>query len=399
MSPASSGLGSPELRASLFQSTVYLPGAISSVFLGIWLSDHGIPADQIGIINSVPMLCLLALNMVIGRLADQAKDWRTVIIIIALIGAAVPVGLYFVSEFWGIMLIWCLVTMTGGTIPPITDAATVRMTRRNGTDFGAVRAWGTVGYVVGAGLIGLLITNLGSAGFVPLFVLMCLLRAGLSLLLPRFRAPAHVTTLAETAMPTRLRDSLKPWFILPLVAFALVNSSHALLGGFAALIWHDNGIADYYIGPLLAISAAAEAVMMFVWRRFDGRISARTMILSACVACVVRFGVMAFNPSVELLFAVQMLHAITFGVGYFGIVHFIANWTDESNAAEAQGFANTLQQGASVLSLALFGWLVGQWGSYAFVAPMVLGALGVLCVFVSLRLMPAKVATVAPPIT
>ena len=389
-----SNLGSPELRASLFQSTVYLPGAISSVFLGIWLSDHGIPADQIGIINSIPMLCLLALNMVIGRLADRAKDWRSVIIIIALIGAAVPIGLYFVTEFWGIMLIWCLVTMTGGTIPPITDAATVRMTRRNGTDFGAVRAWGTMGYVAGAGLIGLLITNWGSAAFVPLFVLMCFLRAGLSLLLPRFRAPAHVTTLAEAALPTKLRDSLKPWFVLPLIAFALVNSSHALLGGFAALIWHQNGIPDYYIGPLLAVSAAAEAVMMFVWRRFDGRISARNMILAACVACVIRFGVMAFNPSVELLFALQLLHAVTFGVGYFGIVHFIANWTDESNAAEAQGFANTLQQAASVLSLALFGWLVGQWGSYAFIAPMILGVLGVGCVLVSLRLKPPK-ATVA----
>lgn len=390
MPSALSRSATPELRASLFQSTVYLPGAISSVFLGIWLSDHGIPADQIGIINSLPMLCLLALNIVVGRLADRANDWRTVIIITALIGAAVPIGLFWVNEFWGIMLIWALVTMTGGTIPPIIDAATVRMTRRNGTDFGAVRAWGTVGYVVGAGAIGLLITVWGSAAFVPLFVLMCFLRAGLSLLLPRFRAPGHVATLAETARATKLRDSLKLWFVLPLVAFALINSSHALIGGFGALIWHQNGIRDYYIGPLLAISAAAEAVMMFAWRRFGGRITARNMILAACIASAVRFGVMAFNPPVEVLFLVQMLHAITFGVGYFGIVHFIANWTDESNAAEAQGFANTLQQAASVLSLAVFGWLVVALDSYAFFAPTVLAFAGVGCVLLSLRIRPPK---------
>ena len=30
----------------------------------------------------------------------------------------------------------------------------------------------------------------------------------------------------------------------------------------------------------------------------------------------------------------------------------------ESNAAEAQGFANMLNQGASMLSLTAFGWLV-----------------------------------------
>ena len=130
--------------------------------------------------------------------------------------------------------------------------------------------------------------------------------------------------------------------------------------------------------------------MMFAWRRFGKRITARNMILAACIASVVRFAVMAFNPSVELLFAVQTLHAITFGVGYFGVVHFIANWTDESNAAEAQGFANTLQQGASVLALALFGWLVVHFGSYAFFAPTIVAALGVVCVLVSLKIRPPK---------
>ena len=382
-------LASPEARASLYQFTVYLSGAVSSVFLGIWLSEHGLPADQIGIINAVPMLCLLAVNMVIGRIADRAKDWRSVIIILSMLGAALPLGLFFVNEFWGIMLVWALVTMFTGSIPPVIDAASVRMTRRNGTDFGVVRAWATVGYVVGAGGIGVLITVFGANAFAPLFVLMSLLRAGLSLLLPRFRAPEPAQTLAG-AVPTKLRDSLKLWFVLPLIAFALINASHALIGGFGGLLWHEAGIADYYIGPLLAVAAAAEAVIMFAWRRFGGRITARNMILAACVASLVRFTAMAFNPPVEVLFLVQMLHAISFGVGYFGVVHFIANWTDESNAAEAQGFANTLNQGMAVLALAGFGWLMVHFASQAFFASTIVALVAIACVLVSLRLRPPK---------
>ena len=389
MSLLPSRLASPEARASLYQFTVYLPGAVSSVFLGIWLSEHGLPADQIGIINSIPMLCLLAVNMVIGRLADRAKDWRSVIIILSILGAALPFGLFFVNEFWGIMLVWSLVTMFTGSIPPIIDAASVRMTRRNGTDFGVVRAWATVGYVVGAGGIGMLITVFGAYAFAPLFVAMSLLRAGLSLLLPRFRAPEPAQTLAAT-VPTKLRDSLKLWFVLPLIAFALINASHALIGGFGGLLWHQNGIPDYFIGPLLAIAATGEAIMMFAWRRFGGRITARNMILAACIASLVRFTAMAFNPPVEVLFLVQMLHAISFGVGYFGVVHFIANWTDESNAAEAQGFANMLNQGMAVLGLAGFGWLVVRFDSYAFFASTVVAVLAIICVLVSLRLRPPK---------
>ncbi|MGV8834324.1 MAG: MFS transporter [Devosia sp.] len=389
MSLLPSRLASPEARASLYQFTVYLPGAVSSVFLGIWLSEHGLPADQIGIVNSIPMLCLLAVNMLVGRLADRAKDWRSVIVVLSIAGVAASFGLFFVNEFWGVMLVWSLVTMTNGSIPPIIDAASVRMTRRNGTDFGVVRAWATVGYVVGAGGIGMLITVFGANAFAPLFVATSLLRAGLSLLLPRFRAPAQAQTLATT-VPTKLRDSLKLWFVLPLVAFAMINASHALIGGFGGLLWHQNGIPDYFIGPLLAAAATGEAAMMFAWRRFGGKITARNMILAACIASLVRFTAMAFNPPVAVLFLVQMLHAVSFGVGYFGVVHFIANWTDESNAAEAQGFANMLNQGMAVLSLAGFGWLVVRFDSYAFFASSVVAVLAIVCVLVSLRIRPPK---------
>jgi PPP family 3-phenylpropionic acid transporter len=238
MSSVLSRLDTPEARASLYQFTVYLPGAVASVFLGIWLSEHGIPADQIGVVNALPMLGLLLLNMIIGRIADRADDWRTAIIAISLVSALIPLGLYFTSEFWGILLVWALAAMSNGLVPPIIDAATVRMTRRNGTDFGAVRAWATIGYVVGAAGIGGLLTVVGPGAFVTLYLAMTVLRAIIGFMLPRFRAPALETTLADVpgapAQRPKLRDSLKLWFVLPLVAFALVNSSNAAMGSFGS---------------------------------------------------------------------------------------------------------------------------------------------------------------------
>lgn len=395
MSSVLTRLDTPEARASLYQFTVYLPGAVASVFLGIWLSQHGIPADQIGVVNALPMLGLLLLNMIIGRIADRADDWRTAIIVISLLSAVAPLGLYFTSEFWGILLIWALAAMSNGLVPPIIDAATVRMTKRNGTDFGAVRAWATIGYVVGATSIGGLLTILGPGAFITLYIAMTVIRAVLGFLLPRFRAPAQEVTLSDVqqAMPVeraKLRDSLKLWFILPLVAFALVNASNAVMGSFGALLWHQQGIPDYFLGPLLGAAAMAEAVLMLVWRRFGGRVTARNMILVGCMAGLVRFTIMAFSPPVEALFLLQLLHAFTFGIGYFGVVHFIANWTHESNAAEAQGFANMLNQGAAMVMLVTFGWLVEWFGSAAFYASTVTCFIGIACVLISLRLRPPK---------
>ncbi len=395
MPSALSRLDSPELRASIYQFTVYIPGGVASVFLGIWLSEHGIPADQIGIINALPTFCLLLLNILVGRIADKADDWRTALIYISLASALAPLPLYFVSEFWGILLIWALCATTNGLVAPVIDAATVRMTRRNGSDFGTIRAWATVGYVFAAGGLGLLLNMLGSAAFVTLYVATVFVRAGLAYLLPRFRAPAPKVTLAsvapEKAIPaSRLRDSLQLWFVLPLLAFALVNSSNAIIGSFGALLWHENGISSYYLGPLLGIAAVGEAILMFAWRRFGGRVTARNMILAAAIAGLVRFTIMAFNPPVEVLFFTQLLHAFSFGMGYFGVVHFIANWTNEANAAEAQGFANMLNMGASMTALIGFGILVELFGPHAFFYSTVTSLLAIGCVLLSLKLRPPK---------
>lgn len=395
MSSALSRLDTPELRATIYQFMVYIPGGVASVFLGIWLFEHGIQADQIGLINALPTLVLLLLNIVVGRIADKADDWRTALIVISMLSALAPLPLFFVSEFWGILLIWALCGATNGLVAPVIDAATVRMTRRNGTDFGVIRAWATIGYVFSAGGLGLLINVLGSGAFVTLYVVTVAIRAALAFLLPRFRTPKPKVTLADAEgavleTPSRLKDSLKLWFVLPLLGFALVNSSHSLIGGFAALLWHENGIPGYYLGPLLAVAAVGEAVLMFAWRHFGGRVTARNMILVSAGAGFVRFTIMAFNPPVEVLFFTQLLHALSFGLGYFGVVHFIANWTNEANAAEAQGFANMLNMAAAMTALIIFGVLVEFFGPAAFLYSSVMSVLSVVCVLWSLKLRPPK---------
>ena len=129
---------------------------------------------------------------------------------------------------------------------------------------------------------------------------------------------------------------------------------------------------------------------MFAWRRFGGRVTARNMILAGAIAGLLRFTIMAFNPPVEVLFFTQLLHAFSFGMGYFGVVHFIANWTNEANAAEAQGFANMLNMGSAMIALIVFGILVEHFSSYAFFYSTVTSLLAIGCVLWSLKLRPPK---------
>lgn len=382
----------PELRTTAFYFTFFMAPGAAVMFLPIWLSEKGITTEQIGIINAVPVFVILALNLVVGRLADRASDWRQVIVIGALIAGIVPIGLFFVNEFWGIMLLWTLAAMPAGAVGPVLDAATMRMTRRNGSDFGTIRAWGTIGFMLFNGVTGFLVVWFGSAVFVPLFVGLTLLRAVVALQLPAFRAPADQVTVAAVR-PTagKLMEIIaKPWFVLPLVGFAIIFGTHVILNAFAALLWKEQGISEDIIGPLIALGAAAEAGLMFVWRRFGGRVSARHMIFASALASVLRWAAMAFSPPVWLLVLLQLTHGITYALGYLGCVHFIANWTSEDIAAETQSLFTVLQQVTSVVALIGFGWLMGLYGAHAFLFASLAAAIGASCILLSLKLMQPK---------
>lgn len=380
---------SPELRASIYHFMVFASTGVSSVYFAIWLSNRGISPDETGIITAVPVLVMLAINVLVGRLADKAKDWRQVIIILSLIAGAVPIGLFFVSGFWGILLLWTLCVVPAAALVPVIDAATLRMTQRRDRSFGVVRAWGTVGYMASTALAGPIISIVGEGAFLPLFLALSLLRALISLQLPRFRGPEHLAAATDKAK-ARLKDTLKPWFVLPLVGLGIVYSTNGVLSQFGALLWRDQGIDEAIIGPLIAVGAAAEAVMMFVWRKLDIKVSARHLIIFAGVVAAVRWGAMAFSPPVWMLVILQLLHSITFAVSYLGGIYFIANWTSEDIAAEAQGFSYVLQQGMTVVALLGFGWFAAQFGNGAWLALAGFSLLGAALVAVSLLLKPVR---------
>lgn len=381
----------PELRATLFFITMYMGAGVTVMYGSIWLSEQGISSEQIGVINAFPILLLLAINLFVGRLADKADDWRQVIVVGALIGGVAPLGLFFAEGFWGILLVWTLASVPIAAVGPVMDAATVRMTRRNGTDFGTIRAWGTVGHMSAIALTGYFVVWFGSAVFLPLFAGMCILRALVSLQLPNFRAPPpELTSAVISSGASKLREVMKPWFLLPLLGFAMVFGTHLILNAFAALLWKAQGIPEDVIGPLIALGAGAEAAMMFAWRRFSGRFSARKLILLSAMVTVVRWTAMAFSPPVLVLVFLQMLHSVTFALGFLGCVHFIANWTSEDIAAEAQSFFVVLQQGMAVIALVGFGWLVGMMGPHAYFVAAAFAALGAVLIWLSLRMVQPR---------
>lgn len=381
----------PEFRATVYYFLQFMAGAVVTVYSGIWFAGQGLTSEEIGILNAFPVVVILVLNMLVGRIADRASDWRQVIVIGAALSGVIPVALFFVHGFWGILVVWTLLSLPAGLVGPVTDAATLRMTSRRGSQFGPIRAWGTVGYMVMLVAAGFIISALGGDIFLPLFVGLCLVRTLAAFGLPRFRgSEAERAAAKPSAGANRLRDVLKPFFVLPLIGFSMVYSTHIVLNAFQGLLWKEQGFGADVIGPLLAVAALAEAGLMFGFRAFSKRFPARPLILASAVVAVFRWTCMAFEPGIIPLIPLQALNAITFALGYMGCMHFIVNWTGDEIAAETQGFFQVLMQGMSVIALLAFGWLTGMMGAKAYLVAAAFAGAGGLLIWLSMTLKHAK---------
>ncbi len=374
----------PAVRVTNYYFFQAMSVGVINAFAGIWFASEGISPEQIGIITSTPLLVLLFLGVRVGRIADQAPDWRPVIVVGAFLSGVLPLCLFIAEGFVGILIVWTACVVSQMAILPVVDAASIRLGRRVGFEFSHLYAWKTIGYMLTIFVAGFAIAEVGVTAFVPVFVGLSLLRAATAFGLPQFREAKE--TFKASMRTGSLRNVLRPWFLFPLFGWALVHSTHFVLNGFLGLLWHEQGISESTIGLLIVVGSIAELGMFIGFKRFAGRITPRVLILTSCLVAVVRWTAFAFSPSVPILFGLQLLQALTYALGFLACTHFIADTTDESIAAQAQSFFGILQSGVAIMALISFGWLAGMFGAYAFLTSASLAALGALLVGISMIL-------------
>lgn len=385
----------PQLRVSAYYLTGFMTMGVFTAFGGIWLSHQGIGEDRIGLINAAPLMLLILLNLWVGRIADRASDWRRAIVLLVTLAAVGPIGLaVFGTGFWLVLLFWSLTSVAQGLAVPVTDAAAIRLARRTGFDYSAVRAFGTLGYVGAIFATGAVVSHFGAVAFLPILIASVVLRAAAAQLLPRFRAPQGTTA---TLGAKQLREVLKPWFVLPLVGWAMCFGTFLVLNGFQALLWSKQGIPDGWITFLIALGAMAETAMFFGFRSFSSRFSARHLILASALITIFRWICFAFSPGIAVLIPLQLLHSVTYAMGFMGCVAFIANWTSEDIAAEAQSFFVLLQQIFATVALSGFGWLAARYGAHAYFASAVFAGIDAVLIWLSLRLKETAASSASDP--
>ncbi len=348
----------PEWRFSFYYAALFASIGSIGPFFAVWLDSQNIDAKTIGIIVAAPSIAMLFTTVRLGRWADELGSRRTAIIVGNVLVLLAQLVFFWPQSPWVIMFIWMFCGIIMYAKVPITDAAALSLTEQRGSDFARVRVFGSIGFVVALTLSGLVYDRVGMMAFVPILLLGNILRLWLSIELPTVdrRSVTKVSSPTGASVEVQSNDFYRLGIVLTIVASGVIHSSHAVFNTFGILLWTQHGFSETTASLLVGIGVVAEILLMWRFKSLTKRLSARSCLVIAAVCGMVRWSLLALAPPLWLMFVVQMLHAVTFGLTFLATASFIARRVGEDNAARGQALSATVMTALMAIMVYLSGY-------------------------------------------
>jgi PPP family 3-phenylpropionic acid transporter len=237
----------------------------------------------------------------------------------------------------------------------------VRLGRLRTVDYGRARLWGSAAFIAGNLLAGFALDRLSDAAVIWMIVAPFLV-----FVLSTWMLPVLPAACAPDGAPGSAADFISPRLVLGVAAAALVQASHGLLYALGSVHWAASGLSPGVIGMLWSLGVIAEIALFTYGGRAVAALTALPLIAIGGAAALVRFAAMAFDPPAAWLFALQLLHGLTFGATHLGLVALIAATVPDRALGRAQGFASTAISVAVGVATIASGPLYARYGAAAY---------------------------------
>lgn len=379
-------------RMALFYGALFLVYGIHVPFMSLWLDFKGLSAAEIAIATAAPQFLRLAVTPLVGAYADATGRHRR--LIAALAWAALVVTLVM-SQSRGFVALLALATalqVLVSTIMPLTETIALSGARLAGLDYGRMRLWGSLTFIVATFAAGPVIDAAGAGSVVWLIAVGLVATVACGALLPQPVAGSPAVSEAGQRAPSAdlategLRLLRTPLFLLFLFAASAAMGSHAMLYTFGALIWQGQAISTTWIGILWAIGVICE-IALFAWSGWFMRtVGVKGALVLGLAGSVVRWAALAFDPPLWLLVVLSPLHGLGYGAAHLGAMHFIAEAVPRRAAGTAQAMYSAVAAGAAQGAATLAaGAIYRAYGSYGYLAMAALALAGLAAALVVAR--------------
>lgn len=369
-------------RLSSYYFAVFALVGVVMPFWPVWLQSRGLGPVEIGLVLSVGRWISIGTTPLIAQFADRRGE-RKRLVILLLAGVAAGYSMYLLADgFWQILAVAMVIAVFNSAVNPVGDSLTMLNASRGYTDYGRVRLWGSVSFILTSFLGGVLLGRWGEDAILWAILALAVFAAVVASILPDTRA--EKAQQGKRGVVWRL--ALHPVMLLFIAAMSLNSGSHAVLYAFGTLNWRDAGISEQVIGLLWAEGVVAEIILFAVGARLIGRFGLMPLMALAAIAGVVRWTLLAMSNDLAVLVVAQALHALTFGAGHLAAMSFVSQAAPVGMSATAQSLYNALAMGAAIaIAVPLSGVAYAEFGAQSYLLMTLMSALAGVCMLVLSR--------------
>ncbi len=369
------------VRLSFFYGAIFLVVGFHMPFWPAWLQFRGLTPTEIGWILSTAAWIKIVGNPLIARIADRRGERRRPIIVLAAAALAVATLYLGATGFWQILAVTAIYAVAFSAMLPLADTLVLRASYRGGLDYGRIRLWGSITFILAALLGGRWLEGRSEEWILWLVLGALGITFVASYLMPDSATP-------RSAVPAKaIRRFLSvPTFVLFLSAAGLAQASHAVLMGFGTIHWRAAGIGDGVIGLLWAEGVVAEIVLFAFGAWVLRRLGPGGLLVIGAGAGILRWWLTGLTTDVVWLVGLQLLHGLTFGATHLGAMHFLTRAAPQAISATAQSIYSAVALGIALgLAMPAAGLLYETFGAGAFQAMAAVSLAALLLAIVLVR--------------
>ena len=334
-----------------FSYGIFLP------FWSVWLSGLGLTPETIGMLLGAGLVSRFLGSLLIApRVSDPSR-------LISSLRILALLTLLFALAFWiGHQVAWLMVIIVGfnlffSPLVPLTDALANTWQKQITMDYGRVRLWGSIAFVIGSALTGKLVS------LYDYRMILVMLSIGIaSMLIGMLLKPSvqpqgesrHQEAVGLSAWLTLVRQS---WRFLACVC--LLQGAHAAYYGFSAIYWQEAGYSASAVGYLWSLGVVAEVVIFALSKKVFRRFSARDLLLLSAACGVIRWTLMGWTTALPWLIVAQILHCGTFTVCHLAAMRYIAA-RQGSEVIRLQAVYSAVAMGGSIAVMTVFAGFLYQ---------------------------------------